>query len=42
MAGDPIITAIVMTIPKTIPTIINRLFNIKKYAIPDKKQMNVA
>jgi hypothetical protein len=40
MAGDPIITAIVMTIPKTIPTIIKRLFNIKNYSVPDKKQMN--
>jgi len=37
-AGDPIITAIVMIMPKTMPTKTNRLFIKKKYLIPVKKQ----
>jgi hypothetical protein len=41
-AGEPMITAIVITIPKIIPTITKRLFNMKNYLFPDKKQMNMA
>jgi len=34
------ITAIVITIPKIIPTITKRLFNMKNYLFPDKKKTN--
>jgi hypothetical protein len=37
MAGEPMITAIVTTIPKTIPTIMNRLF-ISKIEISQLKR----